>query len=573
MHRLCGLLIILFTASSLAGPKVLLLNSYHAQYQWTQANNQGIQQVLSSVVADEDLYIEFMDSRRFIDDPTHQQALVNLYRYKYRQLRPDIIISTDDSALNFLIRYRDEIFPGIPVVFNGVNFDPSKKLEGLSNFTGIQEGEAIAENLNLIIQLHKENLDEIIVLSDKSSLGILFSQKVRALQKDWRHKEITLTLEDDFSFEELLFQVNNQETKKAYFISALHKDNQGRYFSYSNDIPILSRYSKAPIYGMWGTPLMGLGIIGGYMNNPFLHGRNTAEIALQLLAGKSISSFDKDKTAQFLPRFDNRQLTKHKINSDRLPIESEINFKQKTILSRYKNVIFIVISIILTLVIIIILLSAQMRRRKSAENQLAQLNNDLEDKIVQRTIALESSNRALLKLNSQMEDLANTDDLTMIPNRRHGHRILERLSYTEGDEYCVALFDIDHFKSVNDQFGHDKGDQVLQFISHTINQFIRPTDTICRWGGEEFLLIMPTTDMGQAITACERIRNLIATTYIESIESITISAGISINNQSDSISELLRQADLALYQAKDQGRNRCISWSKELDSSLKGPAD
>lgn len=568
MHRLCGLLIILFSSTSLAGPKVLLLNSYHSQYQWTQANIQGIQQVLSSKVADEDLYIEFMDSRRFIDDPAHLQALVDLYKYKYRYLKPDIIISTDDFALDFLIQYRAELFPDIPIVFNGINFDPSEKLKAFDDIVGIQEGEAIAENLDLIVQLHQSDLNEIIVLSDKSSLGILFSDKVLQLKKDWPYPNIELTLKDEFSFEELLFQMNNIETGKIYFLSALHKDSQDRYFSYSHDVPILSRYSKAPIYGMWGTPLMGLGILGGYMNNPLLHGQNTAKIALEVLSGKRTSAIKNNITAQFLPRFDNRQLEKYNISTDLLPSESEVNFKPKTFFSRYKSAILIITSIFITLFIIIILLSAQIRRRQFAEDQLALLNNELEDKIVQRTIALESSNRALLKLNSRMESLANTDDLTLIPNRRHGHRILDRLNYIDGEEYSVALIDIDHFKNVNDQHGHDTGDQVLQFISHTISQFIRPGDTICRWGGEEFLLIMPSTQINQAFIASERIRNLIATTPIEPIENITISAGIAEKHPSDTISDLLRKADRGLYQAKNQGRNRCILWSPDIDALL-----
>jgi len=582
MLRLYGLALILFTMPSFAGPKVLLLNSYHAQYQWTQANNQGIQQVLKFEIADEDLFIEFMDSRRFIDDKAHLTALVNLYRHKYSQLKPDIIISTDDFALDFLIQYRDEIFPGTPVVFNGVNFDPTKKLAKLNNFVGIQEGDAIAENLELITQLHKDKIDEIIVLSDKSSLGILFSKEVLALKTKWRHPKIKLTLKDDFSFEKLLYQVNNlvknkadseEESKgKAYFISALHKDNQGRYFSYAHDIPILTRYSKAPIYGMWGTPLMGLGIVGGYMNNPKLHGQNTARIALDILSGKNIESIEENVSAQFFPIFDNRQLDKFDIEPSTLPTVSEIMFVPQTLFSRFKNTIVIIVFIIFTLVIIIILLSAQVRRRKQVEKQLAQLNNELEDNIVQRTLALESSNRALLKLNSRMESLANTDDLTLIPNRRHGHRILDRLNYVEGEEYCIALIDIDHFKSVNDQHGHDVGDQVLQFISHTISQFSRPGDTICRWGGEEFLLIMPATQIDQALIACERIRKLIASTPIDPIEFITISIGISAKNQSSTISELLRQSDLALYQAKNLGRNKCITWHPDTES-LKRPTD
>ena len=82
MYWLYGLLIILFASTSIAGPKVLLFNSYNPQYQWTQANNQSILQVLSSEVADEDLHVEFMDSRRFSDDLVYRQVLARLYQHK-----------------------------------------------------------------------------------------------------------------------------------------------------------------------------------------------------------------------------------------------------------------------------------------------------------------------------------------------------------------------------------------------------------------------------------------------------------------------------------------------------------
>lgn len=559
MLRYCLLFFLLTSQACFAGQKVLLLNSYHSQYQWTRENIQGIQQELSKHIAEENIFIEFMDSRRFIDDPVHIKALASLYRNKYRQVRPDIIISTDDFALDFLLQYRDEIFPDVPVVYNGINFDPSEKLLGKKGYVGILEGEAIAQNLAMIANIHQDSINEIIVLSDKNSLGELFSQEVLKVQKEWKNKNIKITLNNDFSYESLLYQVNNLSQNKAYFITALHKDNQDRYFSYTHDIPILTRYSKAPVYGMWGSPLMGLGIVGGYMNNPKTHGANAGQLAIKILSGETVDSQIQRK-ALFSPRFDARQLKKFAISQHSLPANSEFNFIEISLAEKYQSVIYSVLIIIFVLLLIIIILSIQIRKRKIAEGSLAELNNDLEDKIVRRTIALESSNRALLKLNNRMEKLANTDDLTLIPNRRHGHRILDRLNYIDNSEYSIALIDIDHFKQVNDQHGHDFGDQVLQHITQTISQCIRPSDTICRWGGEEFLLIMPDTKIEHAKLTCERIRQIIGSTPMPPLEKVTISTGISNKTLARSNNELLRQADKALYNAKSQGRDICISW-------------
>lgn len=580
MNWLYGLLILFYATASLAGPKVLLINSYDPQQQWTQAIIQGIQQTLNPVVAGDDLYIEFMDSQRFSNDPTYSEALAQFYKHKYAHLTFNVIISIEDFALDFLIEHRDTIFPEAPVVYSAVHVDPTQKLSAFNDFVGILEGEAIAENLQLIAELHQDTINNIVVLSDKSAIGRLFSEKVLAIKNNWHYSNIEITLQDDFSFSELLYQVNNLEVKdndskhigKAYFISKLSEDNQGHNISFFDDIPVLTRHSKAPIYGMWGAPLMGLGVVGGYMNDPILHGINTARIVRDILEGQEPATISRNTQAQYLPKFDSRQLKKFNIKVKDLPLMSEINFEQETLFSRFGYAIITITSIIIILAVIIVMLSIQVRRRKYAEKQLAQLNNELEDKITQRTLALERSNRTLLKLNSRMENLANTDDLTLIPNRRHGHRILDRLYFSKESGFSIALIDIDHFKRVNDLHGHDTGDQVLQFISHTINQFIRPSDTICRWGGEEFLLIMPNTRIDDAFNICERIRELIATTPADPVESITISIGISVNCNAKTINELLRQADLALYQAKTQGRNRCIIWSANSDQ-LKGTID
>jgi diguanylate cyclase (GGDEF)-like protein len=560
MLRQCLLFSLFFSAFSFAGDKVLLLNSYHSQYQWSHENNLGIRQTLSKHIADDDLYIEFMDSRRIIDDEKHILSLVELYRHKYRLVKLDLIISTDDFALDFLLKYRDELFPNVPVVYNGVNFDPSDKLKDHQGYWGILEGQAIEQNLQLITKLHSDTIEEIIVLSDTSSLGRFFSQQVEKIQAKWKNKQVKITLNNDFSFESLLYQVNNSNANKAYFIAAVHKDNQDRYFSYRHDIPILTRYSKVPIYGMWGTPLLGLGVVGGFMNDPKLHGSNTAQIAIDILNQGQDQISHQQTQAQFLPKFDDRQLKKFAIDRNQLPANSEIIYIEQSLAEQYKELIYSIVFIFIALLIIILILSVQIRRRKMAEQELALLNNELEDKIVQRTMALESSNRALLKLNNRMESLANTDDLTLIPNRRHGHRILDRLNYVEGGDYSIALIDIDHFKRVNDIHGHDMGDRVLQQVSQSISQLIRPTDTVCRWGGEEFLLIMPTTNLDNAKLTCERIRKAISSTPMPPLETLTISIGISNKAQAQTISQLLRHADKALYKAKDQGRDRTICW-------------
>ena len=132
---------------ALAGPAphVLVLNSYHPQYAWTAELVRGVREDLAALPP-ENLHIEFMDARRMVDDERYLEALATLYRLKYARFPPDIIISSDDSALNFLLQRRESLFPGIPVVFCGINSRAPEELEAVPNMTGILEGLDVAGN-------------------------------------------------------------------------------------------------------------------------------------------------------------------------------------------------------------------------------------------------------------------------------------------------------------------------------------------------------------------------------------------------------------------------------------------
>jgi len=162
----------------------------------------------------------------------------------------------------------------------------------------------------------------------------------------------------------------------------------------------------------------------------------------------------------------------------------------------------------------------------------------------------------------QQKKLALTDPLTGIANRR---AILDRLEMEmaraerKNTSLWIAILDIDHFKRINDNFGHLVGDRVLQECVERISRSIRKYDCFGRYGGEEFLLVFPTADNGAEIQAMERIRKTIAdeSMTVEGIPiSITVSLGAARWNRKDNIDDLILKADDALYQAKKNGRNR-----------------
>ncbi|MFC7293143.1 GGDEF domain-containing protein [Marinobacter aromaticivorans] len=168
----------------------------------------------------------------------------------------------------------------------------------------------------------------------------------------------------------------------------------------------------------------------------------------------------------------------------------------------------------------------------------------------------------LLDLALTHEHAAKTDELTGLSNRRD---MLNRLSgefsryQRSGHHFSIVLIDLDLFKTINDQFGHNTGDAVLMQFAELVQTVIRQTDIAARWGGEEFLLLLPDTSLLPALKLAERLRSEVAGNSFRFQGQdlpVTMSAGVCSIAQVNSIDSMLRQADLQLYSAKGAGRNR-----------------
>lgn len=219
-------------------------------------------------------------------------------------------------------------------------------------------------------------------------------------------------------------------------------------------------------------------------------------------------------------------------------------------------------------------------------------NADLINRLTVSNIKVTAANKRLLHLNKQLRKLAITDGLTLLFNRRYIDDWIQNyaIANTGTDvSYSVILIDVDYFKQVNDSFGHDGGDEVLRHLATILNNCGREQDLVGRYGGEEFIVVLPGSDGFEALQTAERIRSLVERTSVRvnsgSVK-ITVSMGIATNlnpaaprgsnahtNNQEFVSgrALVVQADRALYAAKDQGRNLCIHYQdlpEQLDDNL-----
>lgn len=230
----------------------------------------------------------------------------------------------------------------------------------------------------------------------------------------------------------------------------------------------------------------------------------------------------------------------------------------KIFMLKIYSLLFIIASLIVSIII-----SKKLREKftllkvalEKKSNELQELNLVLEEKISKRTQELEEAY-------AKMKHVANTDSLTKIKNRYSflnafndelkKHKNLQK-------EFCLLMFDIDHFKRINDTYGHDIGDIILMEITEVVKGCLREDDIIGRVGGEEFMIILPQTHVDKAQEVAQRVRKAVDEYSFSVIVHATISLGVVTSLGNEEGSEMFKRVDVALYEAKTQGRNRvCV---------------
>jgi diguanylate cyclase (GGDEF)-like protein len=191
------------------------------------------------------------------------------------------------------------------------------------------------------------------------------------------------------------------------------------------------------------------------------------------------------------------------------------------------------------------------------QRELEELRRDLERRVEERTLELQEAS-------ARLAEASRTDALTGLPNRRGFLEVsahaLERVRRT-GRPASLALGDIDHFKQINDTYGHAAGDEVLRRVGSTIRGALRGQDLIARWGGEEFILLFPDTGLTGAAQAAETVRAAVDALVVEhegARLAVTISLGVAEHAHGRALEASLAAADAALYRAKQEGRDRVV---------------
>jgi len=375
------------------GQTVLVLHSYYKGYRWTDDENRGIESVLLPRLGPANLYIEYMDTKRFYSRGSLDD-FPEIYRRKFRLHHFDAIIATDNNAFDFLREHRDELFPGTPVVFCGVNYFRDEDLAGHSRFTGVSEEADVKDTMDVALALHPQTR-HIYVVNERTETGQTVHDEIVRLEPGYRERAEIVFLED-LAMPVLLDRLAHLPEHSLVFYSFFSRDAAGLFFPYDAAAAAITQASNAPVYGAWDFNL-GLGIVGGKLISGFYQGETAGRMTLRILEGENpadmpVVRFSADRPNRYM--FDYTQLRRWGVDARRLPAASIVINRPVSFFSRYWTMLFSSGACLL-LIGINSLLYLNIRRRRVAERALWEQQEHLEDLVTSRAAQLENLNSRL----------------------------------------------------------------------------------------------------------------------------------------------------------------------------------
>jgi PAS domain S-box-containing protein len=351
-------------------PQVVIISSYHQGYEWSDKELAGILNSLHRVYPQMDPAIEYLDAKRFPgrDQGERMQIYLN---GKYRGKKVDLVVALDNPALDLVIKYRQELFTGVPLVFGGINNFSPALLQGRQKVTGVAEVLDYAGTLDLALSLH-HTAKEVLVIHDFTSTGLAEAQEMEKVARALKRR-VMVNFTPPATFQEILEQLRSLPPGSIGLITGLATDRQGVSLGLAESTRLLAT-AAVPLYALHETRL-GHGIVGGDLLEGHEHGRKVGELALKVLAGENPSQIPVVTKSTARPMFDYLQLKRFRIPLGDLPRGSVVINLPISFYSQNEKWIWGISAITVFLSLVIFILSVNiMRRRRAEQKQQESLN-------------------------------------------------------------------------------------------------------------------------------------------------------------------------------------------------------
>lgn len=354
-------------ASAADHRQILIVHSYHKGLRWTDTVDAGMMNAIAQRGSAFETHTEYLDTKRNSDEQYYLQ-MRNLFQYKYRGARFSAILVSDDDAYTFMLRFSDELFPMVPVVFCGVNYFTDFTDERLHDvYTGVVETFDILATISVALQLHPDT-NRIVIVNDRTTTGIANRKIIDTVIPEFSLK-VAFDYLEDLTVEELQAQLRQLKPGTIILLMTFNRDRAGRVLNYDESIGLIAEAAPVPIYGVWDFYL-GNGIVGGMLISGRDQGRMAAEMALKIIDGSPVRSIPVVRQSPNRFMFDHRQIERFKIPSDRIPAGALIINKPVSFYREHKEKVWAVGAAFTLLSSLVVALLINIRMRKKSEESL-----------------------------------------------------------------------------------------------------------------------------------------------------------------------------------------------------------
>lgn len=511
---------------------VLVLNSYHQELPWTRGFTEGLRKASKETPIEWHLYFENMDVTRI--ETFDESMYLSYLSSKYAGHIIDGIIADSEPAAEFVKRNHSELTAPVRIYYSDApNPGSSGYVIGtrLSRYAEKTLGMAISQN---------PGRDQIVLI--ESGTPALENKEMLLRSELESYPNIKLSVRSNFYLDEFLDEATQYGDDTIILYNLVFSDKSGTTYVPREVVKKIAEVSPVPVYAFYST-FLGTGIVGGHLNDANTAGRSSLiAMADFFRTGKFSKTYPVTKTT-----IDATAAKRFGIKLSGLgPDTLIINQPDSWLAQNFQFILWgFIAAILLTLFGFV-----WATKLRAVNRQLSRLNEFLQD-----------SQQELEVTNYNLKKQSMIDPLTGLLNRRAMLPKLKEAIY-ECSRYQTAsllmLLDLDDFKVINDQHGHNCGDRVLERVSETLNQETRVSDSLARWGGEEFLILAKATALSEAGPFAENIRAKIESLDFGSEFTVTISIGICLVRPDLSVDRLLEKADEAMYRAKHEGKNRSV---------------
>jgi two-component system, cell cycle sensor histidine kinase and response regulator CckA len=339
---------------------VLYINSYHNGYRWSDGIFEGIRSRLIESPYSIDLQVEYLDAKKY-NNASVIESLFEVFRKKFVNEHFDVVIVSDDDAFNFALRFRPTLFPGVPIVFCGVNdLEPQDIAKG--NLTGIVENFDLAGTIDVALELHPDK-HRMIVIGDESTAGRAIKKQIENLVIRYKDR-LQVEYWTQVGLAEAQNRVNHLPDDTFLFFIPYYQIIGDRTYTAEEVMSALYAHSRVPIYTSWEF-LLGNGAVGGSMLSGQKHGRIAAGMALQILGGTPVAliPIQEQPTGDYL--FDYNVMRRLNISEKMLPNGSKMINAPKAFYELPKELFWtIIISLLLLLITLVFLILTMLGRRR-----------------------------------------------------------------------------------------------------------------------------------------------------------------------------------------------------------------